>query len=371
MDVESTIQPELNEALSEFDTPAVVRIDCADAEEFSEQLSDWSVELTHLYPGPFVATALLIPLGAVLVARASYSNPIVDHNCPPPGCFSIGRPGRGSDPMNHLGRAIEDGQVMVCGPGGEIENVSLGTRCPTTLSVRCDLLAQEADWLTHATLLSKSGGAQVREPGVAWTTSYLDAMEWVVDAVERYSEATARADVRGSLVDLLLARVDMLAAATAPLHTDRQARAHRRRAVERARYYIARNLTEPIRLSDLSRHALTQARSLEYGFREVLGVSPMAYVRATRLQRVRRLLRTTAVRTRSVSEIALDCGFWHLSQFAMDYKVLFGESPSVTYRRTEAQLPRSERRRRASMGPRVVASKTTARPLRNAAALPC
>ena len=138
-------------------------------------------------------------------------------------------------------------------------------------------------------------------------------------------------------------------------------RAHRRLAVERARDYIARNLTDPIRLSTLSRYAHTQARSLEYGFQEVLGVSPMAYVRATRLQRARRLLRTSAVRTRSVSEIALDCGFWHLSQFAMDYKLLFGESPSITFHRTEAQLPRSERRRQESMRPPTRAVRTVMR----------
>ena len=103
------------------------------------------------------------------------------------------------------------------------------------------------------------------------------------------------------------------------------------------------NLTEPIRLSDLCKHAHAQARSLEYGFHEVVGVSPIAYIRATRLHRARRLLRSTAVRTRSISEIALDCGFWHLSQFAVDYKLLFAESPSVTFRRTQAQLPRARR----------------------------
>ena len=86
------------------------------------------------------------------------------------------------------------------------------------------------------------------------------------------------------------------------------------------------------------------------------------------MQRARHLLRTTAVRTRSISEIALDCGFWHLSQFAVDYKLLFGESPSVTYRRTEAQLPRSERRRSVSMQPPLGMGKVTSRSVRVASA---
>lgn len=35
---------------------------------------------------------------------------------------------------------------------------------------------------------------------------------------------------------------------------------------------------------------------------------------------------------------------------SLDYKHLFGESPSVTFRRTEAQLPRSERRHQPGLG---------------------
>ena len=74
----------------------------------------------------------------------------------------------------------------------------------------------------------------------------------------------------------------------------------------------------------------------------------MQYVRTTRLHRARRLLRSIDVSRRTISEIALDSGFWHLSQFAVDYKALFGESPSMTFRRTQAELPARAGRARAA-----------------------
>ena len=117
--------------------------------------------------------------------------------------------------------------------------------------------------------------------------------------------------------------------------------ARRRLAVQRARRYINEHFSEAIRLSDLCRHAHAQARSLEYAFREVLGVSPIAYLRVTRLNRAREILRTAAVWTRSISQIALDSGFSHLSQFAVDYKRHFGESP---VRHLSAHPLRSDRR---------------------------
>jgi AraC family transcriptional regulator, ethanolamine operon transcriptional activator len=361
-----SLRPKHPAASSSFVASAIMRIDCSDTDELAELLGDWTCEWTHLHPGAFSATMAVVPLGSVLICHGQNNKPLAEHSAPPEGCISIGRPGRGSDPVKCLGHILEEGQIFVTGPGGETESVGLGVRKLRALSIRCNLLEQQTDWLTHATALNSIRSVQVHTPGETWVAAYLDAMDWIVDAVERYPEATARPEVRGSMVDTLLARVNMLGAAQAPIHRDRQMRAHRRLGVERARDYIARNLTDPIRLSDLSRHALTQARSLEYGFQEVLGVSPMAYVRATRLQRARRLLRTTAVRTRSISEMALDCGFWHLSQFAIDYKLLFGESPSVTFRRTAAQLPRSERRRQPSNELRTGRGKAGASPVRAA-----
>ena len=117
---------------------------------------------------------------------------------------------------------------------------------------------------------------------------------------------------------------------------NRDARTHRRLAVERARDYIHSNLTEQLRLSDLCRYARVQTRSLEYGFREIIGMSPFAYIKALRLSGVRRTLMSGAAPERSISEIACDHGFWHLSQFAVDYRKFFCETPSTTRQRVRA-----------------------------------
>jgi AraC family ethanolamine operon transcriptional activator len=131
----------------------------------------------------------------------------------------------------------------------------------------------------------------------------------------------------------------------------------RRMAVERARRFIHEHLAEPIRLPELCRHAHLQARSLEYGFRDLVGMSPIRYVKMLRLGEVRRRLQTSGAGERSVSEVALDCGFCHLSQFAVDYKKVFMESPSETRRAADSAWPARLRTRRASreLGPAAFA----------------
>ncbi len=70
-------------------------------------------------------------------------------------------------------------------------------------------------------------------------------------------------------------------------------------------------------------------RTLQSGFQHLLGVSPLAYLKAARLQQARRALKQVG----SVTEAATGAGFWHFGHFAHDYQTLFGEKPSDTLRR--------------------------------------
>jgi AraC family transcriptional regulator, ethanolamine operon transcriptional activator len=322
----------------------VVRVAADDADDLAEKAHHWGVRLTQLHPGPFSGRIAMISLGPLLVCRAMYSRPVLQNLMSPADCITVTRMTARSDPLACRGRDVGPGECFLFGPGAEGEAVNRGIQYPTTVSIPLSLWHTESHWLNE-TDLPRTRGMHVPEPGEAWIAGFLQRVEWILDAVERIPEAAGPDDVRAGMADSLLAYVNTLGETSSSISNDRETRAHRRVAVERARVYISENLADPIRLADLCRVAHTQARSLEYGFQELLSMSPVTYIRTMRLHRARRLLRSSVMRTRSISEIALDCGFWHLSQFSADYKILFGEKPSVTLKRTMAQLPRSERRR--------------------------
>jgi len=82
----------------------------------------------------------------------------------------------------------------------------------------------------------------------------------------------------------------------------------------------------------LAEAAGVSLRSLYAGFREHRGLSPMAYLRTVRLERVRNdLLNDAAVQ--SVTAAALRWGFAHLGRFSAEYRRAFGECPAETLRR--------------------------------------
>jgi AraC-like DNA-binding protein len=58
------------------------------------------------------------------------------------------------------------------------------------------------------------------------------------------------------------------------------------------------------------------------------GVSPKQYIQARRLNGVHRDLCKANLHGKRISDIANDWGFWHMGQFAADYRKFFGELPS-------------------------------------------
>jgi AraC family ethanolamine operon transcriptional activator len=162
-------------------------------------------------------------------------------------------------------------------------------------------------------------------------------VEWLLTAVKEHGAGLSNPQLRTSLTDHLLAAMVRFDPSPADIDaTTRRAISSRRVAVRLAREFIHARLSEPLPLSELCRHAGLKVRTLETGFREVTGLTPIAYIRSLRLNAVRRSLNDASAQQRSISNIALDNGFWHLSQFATDYRKLFGETPMITRRRSRA-----------------------------------
>jgi AraC-like DNA-binding protein len=91
---------------------------------------------------------------------------------------------------------------------------------------------------------------------------------------------------------------------------------------------------EPLTVPELSRAIGVSQRALEYAFRNTFDETPHNFVRRQQLHEARHRLLTADSSTSSVTRVAVDLGFWHLSRFAVDYRRMFGERPSETLRRT-------------------------------------
>jgi AraC family ethanolamine operon transcriptional activator len=103
--------------------------------------------------------------------------------------------------------------------------------------------------------------------------------------------------------------------------------------VREVRQYLLQNHDEAVTIVDLCQRFEISRRTLQYAFQHAMGMNPNAYLRAIRLNGVRRCLRDPNSSVTSVQKAAAHWGFWHLSQFARDYRGLFGELPSERLKR--------------------------------------
>jgi|GEM_PF-164801 len=83
---------------------------------------------------------------------------------------------------------------------------------------------------------------------------------------------------------------------------------------------------------EASRRLNVSRRTVQNSFRSVAETTPINYLRALRLNGVRRELMSTGAAHTSIGEAAAHWGFAHMSHFAQAYRALFDELPSQTLR---------------------------------------
>lgn len=140
-----------------------------------------------------------------------------------------------------------------------------------------------------------------------------------------------RAAARDEMLEALLATLGD-AGDHEPTRDDRTRQAHGL-VVRKAEDYVLERIGDHVSVSDLCQVAAVSERALQNAFKEVVGLTPFAYLTRVRLHRVREALLEGTQATTTVSAEALKWGFWHFGEFSRAYKDCFGELPSDTLRR--------------------------------------
>lgn len=141
------------------------------------------------------------------------------------------------------------------------------------------------------------------------------------DTSTRTAQQALRQEVLQTLAPVLVERLDG--------RHDHTGRFSHMVNVRRTREFALAHPDMPLQVQDLCRELQVSRRTLQNSFRAVLGISPLEYLHALRLDGARRGL----LEGRSVKDVTDAWGFWHWSLFSQNYRRLFGELPSTTSKR--------------------------------------
>lgn len=166
------------------------------------------------------------------------------------------------------------------------------------------------------------------------TSSWAATLGFVLDEIRRGTGSLDHPLVRSRVEQLF---IDQLLLAQPHNYSEQLCTGHppaRPPAVRRAMELIHARAADPLTVPMLAELAGVSVRSLQQGFRDHLGITPLEYLRQVRLARARDDLHAAGPEgATSVTEVAYRWGFGHLGRFTVYYKHRYGELPSETLRR--------------------------------------
>jgi transcriptional regulator GlxA family with amidase domain len=167
----------------------------------------------------------------------------------------------------------------------------------------------------------------VAPPAFDRLVQLIHSLRAISNRVSIFRDAEASSDL------ILGAYVETIATANGPsTGVLRQRLAYRYEVVRRADAAMRRLVGSAYSSASFCKCIGIGERNLELYFREALGVSPKAWFQYLSLHSARTMLRGYTPGGRTVTQVALACGFEHFGRFSESYRRLFGECPSGTLR---------------------------------------
>lgn len=314
------------------DCYSIFATEALDADEHAAGLNHWKQDYEQLSAGVFHGTLEEIWFDNVQLFRERTNQVVHETGQAWEGSRTVGvvvRPGRDGFFSGH---PLQANSLLTLGNGGE-----LNFRTPQDL----DLLAVTADAVSL-----REYGEQVwqfdteekmpRSGLIAPPVEDLDAFRrfllTMLSTIESNPKLLNYAQIRKGIEQEVFDKL-ICTVRKAPEQYPAMEPGSRHRIVSRSKEYLLAHLDEPVTVADLCTALKVSRRTLQYSFQAVLNVNPVAWLKALRLNGVRRSLKAAREDARAtVADIAAGWGFWHLSAFAADYKLMFGELPSQTLR---------------------------------------
>jgi AraC family ethanolamine operon transcriptional activator len=304
-----------------------------DFDELADGFGRWELRFRQLGSGPFRGELKSLRLGGVQIDWASSNRRLLARGSAPPGSFGFAPVLPRNEGALWRGRRCQAGQVVAIDPSQECDHLTAADYEFLAVTVDGDFFRECATAMGGFDAHERLAGRLALTPSPVCCRALTAHLRKLLNLVEARPDLFAQPRARQVVEEECVRRVvEAMAQSTGG---DRSAcwSSNRERVVRRADDYMRACLAGPLSLLDLCRELDVRERTLHYAFRQVRGLSPMAYFRACRLNAVRQELKASPAGTATVREVAQRWGFGHPGEFAAAYRRLFGELPSQTLTR--------------------------------------
>ena len=307
----------------------------SDVDEFSEATRAWDLDITQLTRGPFEGSLRQILCGRFLVSHLSFNRRVELRACAPPDTYTFAL--HLNQPTHWCGGRPNKTDLQTHAGGEEVHVITPSEYDAFTITVDDVYLREVCERLGIEKFSGPGTGIKV----FSCKTPQMKTLYRFIQSILSEKETDIISEKLIILQENLKLLLRKICLVTASGHQSEWKKPTylRRKSLEEARKYIEHFAAEPPTISDLLRVAKVSERTLHYSFLEEFGVTPMAYTKAHRLNAVHKALRRSDNCETKIADIANRWGFWHMGQFAIDYRNMFSELPSKTLQNNATNIP--------------------------------
>ena len=302
-----------------------------DFDSFREAAALWDLDFNLLGKNDFDALLTLFSAEQVQIGRTSINGKVDQNGLCPEGFRSFVIPIDYSSGFVWLHKKVEDEPILVFPKDGTLDSVSFNGFDVYVVSIEEQYLFSLMDDRGYTNLphLLSPGNELKLHLDMDFKEQFHRKADHFL-SLGKISNHYHRPNFKELVHDI----IDLLLEYLEENNMVKNSAVQRKRdlALKKASEYVRNHVEEYISISELCKAGGVSERTLEYAFRETYQVSPKEYIKSIKLNKVRSQLRKAY--GQMVSSIAAQYGFWHMGQFAADFKERFGVLPSELQKNT-------------------------------------
>lgn len=317
----------------ELDT---VHCKLADVLEQAASLPMWSQDYTQLDKGQFSGSIISVASQGVQIFREAMNRSVDELASAPPNSYVIGLPTIVEGDALWSGSKLSKNSLITLDKNDELlfrTSHSSEITAAVISGERLEEYAERVEKIELRPLMNKVNPVEALPPAIQsqlLAILYIGTEHMVKNSEQGISHPHSWRQFEDNVFHIC---VQALVAASKNNSRHHEYRVHRY-IVKSVRELTLAQYCDPLTIGDICIKLNISRRSLNHAFQQVLGITPVAYMRNIRLHKIRAELQYKAEQINNIACVASHWGFWHMSLFARYYRELFGECPSETLERS-------------------------------------
>jgi len=287
----------------------------------------WNIEHTQLGKGVFNGSLLGVHTPHIQIGISHYSQGVMSIGDFPDGCvvlhYSVNE--MKNDPnYNFHNRLILPHEVLMLTQSEGYDRITYSSGDIDTIAIKEDLFYKEFyAYFGETDSLKKNKRFYLKEDKISLFHQII--VSWISYLINEFPKLTIKPEYDKIESEILHQLFDCME--LVPLVKKRK-----KFQTKIVRDILDENITNDIDISTLTSELNIKSSQLHNAFKKEYGVSPKKYLQTLRYNAIRKVLLLSDPNSVTIAEVASKYKISHMSHFSVQYKNIFGETPSQTLR---------------------------------------